>query len=145
MLFERGAFTADDSAATALALAIYGLGLPAFVLQKVLQPVYFARENTRTPFYFALVSMVVNAGAGDRAGAGHRLYRRRHRHHARGLGDGARCSGSAPRGWARRPGSTRGSGRRLWRIGVAAWAMGAVLWVLALLLGPMFGTPGLDR
>jgi len=33
VLFERGAFGADDSAATALAVAIYGLGLPAFVLQ----------------------------------------------------------------------------------------------------------------
>ncbi len=61
VLFERGAFTADDSAATAMALAVYGAGLPAFVLQKVLQPLYFAREDTRTPFYFAVVSLVVNA------------------------------------------------------------------------------------
>jgi putative peptidoglycan lipid II flippase len=61
VLFERGAFTAADSAATAAALTIYGLGLPAFVLQKVFQPLYFARENTKTPFYFALVSMLVNA------------------------------------------------------------------------------------
>ena len=60
-LFERGAFTADDSANTALALAIYGLGLPAFVLQKVMMPMYFAREDTRNPFRFALVGMVVNA------------------------------------------------------------------------------------
>jgi putative peptidoglycan lipid II flippase len=62
VLFERGAFTAEDTAATAAALAVYGLGLPAFVLQKVLQPLYFARENTRSPFYYALASMVVNAG-----------------------------------------------------------------------------------
>jgi putative peptidoglycan lipid II flippase len=61
VLFERGAFTAADSAQTALALAVYGAGLPAFVMQKVLQPLYFAREDTRTPFRFALVSMVVNA------------------------------------------------------------------------------------
>ncbi|MGR3756282.1 MAG: murein biosynthesis integral membrane protein MurJ [Tranquillimonas sp.] len=61
VLFERGAFDAADTRATALALAVYGLGLPAFVLQKVLQPLYFAREDTRTPFRFALVSMVVNA------------------------------------------------------------------------------------
>ena len=60
ILFERGAFTATDSAATGLALAIYGLGLPAFVLQKIFQPLYFAREDTRRPFYFALVSMLVN-------------------------------------------------------------------------------------
>jgi len=60
VLFERGAFDASDTAPTALALAIYGIGLPAFVLQKVLQPLYYAREDTRRPFYFALISMVVN-------------------------------------------------------------------------------------
>ncbi|MFT6944059.1 MAG: putative peptidoglycan lipid II flippase, partial [Yoonia sp.] len=43
VLFERGAFTSDDTTATALAVAIYGLGLPAFVLQKTLQPLFFAR------------------------------------------------------------------------------------------------------
>ncbi len=62
VLFQRGAFTATDSANTALTLAVYGAGLPAFVLQKVLQPLYFAREDTRTPFRYALLSMVVNAG-----------------------------------------------------------------------------------
>jgi putative peptidoglycan lipid II flippase len=61
VLFERGAFGSQDTAQTALALAAYGLGLPAFVLQKVLQPLYFAREDTRSPFRFALVAMVVNA------------------------------------------------------------------------------------
>ncbi len=61
VLFERGAFNANDSAMTASALAIYAIGLPAFVLQKVFQPLYFAREDTKTPFRFALVSMVINA------------------------------------------------------------------------------------
>ena len=42
------------------ALAIYGAGLPAFVLHKVLQPLFYAREDTRSPFLYALVSMVVN-------------------------------------------------------------------------------------
>ena len=61
VLFQRGSFTAADSQATALALAIYGLGLPAFVMQKILQPLYFAREDTRSPFRYAVVSMFVNA------------------------------------------------------------------------------------
>ncbi|MEO9651960.1 MAG: murein biosynthesis integral membrane protein MurJ [Roseobacter sp.] len=61
VLFERGAATSDDSAAIALAVAIYGLGLPAFVLQKIMQPVFFAREDTKRPFNYALVSMIVNA------------------------------------------------------------------------------------
>lgn len=61
VLFERGAATADDTAAIAVAVAIYGLGLPAFVMQKILQPLFFAREDTRRPFNYAVVSMVVNA------------------------------------------------------------------------------------
>ena len=59
-LFERGAFTAADSRATATALAVYAIGLPTFVLQKVLQPAFFAREDTRTPLRYAVVSMIVN-------------------------------------------------------------------------------------
>jgi len=60
VMFERGAFTSADSVTTAGALAIYGIGLPAFVLQKVLQPLYFAREDTKTPFKFALIAMLLN-------------------------------------------------------------------------------------
>jgi len=61
VLFQRGAFDAGDAAATALALAVYGAGLPAFVLQKVFQPLYYAREDTRRPFAYAVVAMLVNA------------------------------------------------------------------------------------
>ncbi len=60
VLYGRGAFGAADTDATALALAIYGAGLPAFVMQKVLQPLYYAREDTRRPFHYALVAMVLN-------------------------------------------------------------------------------------
>ncbi len=61
VMYERGATTAADSQAMAYALAIYAVGLPAFVLQKLLQPLYFAREDTKSPFRFAIGSMVVNA------------------------------------------------------------------------------------
>jgi putative peptidoglycan lipid II flippase len=61
VLFERGAFDAADTSATALAVAVYGLGLPAFVMQKTLQPLFFAREDTKRPFYYALVALVLNA------------------------------------------------------------------------------------
>nr|WP_321507320.1 murein biosynthesis integral membrane protein MurJ [uncultured Celeribacter sp.] len=60
-LFQRGAFSPEDAAKTAQAVMIYGLGLPAFVMQKVLQPLYFAREDTKTPFRFAVYAMVINA------------------------------------------------------------------------------------
>jgi putative peptidoglycan lipid II flippase len=61
VLFQRGAFTAADTLPTALAVAVYGAGLPAFVMQKVISPLYYAREDTRSPFRFALHAMLVNA------------------------------------------------------------------------------------
>ena len=59
-LFEHGATARSDTEAMAFACAIYGLGLPAFILQKLLQPLYFAREDTRTPFLYAVLAMIVN-------------------------------------------------------------------------------------
>ncbi|MEM8569527.1 MAG: murein biosynthesis integral membrane protein MurJ [Pseudomonadota bacterium] len=61
VLFERGQFTAADTQATALAVMIYAAGLPAFVLQKIYLPMYYAREDTRSPLRFTLRAMVVNA------------------------------------------------------------------------------------
>ena len=61
VLFERGQFGSADTSATALAVAVYGIGLPAFVLQKLLQPLFFAREDTKSPFRYAMVAMVINA------------------------------------------------------------------------------------
>jgi putative peptidoglycan lipid II flippase len=61
VLFERGAFGRQDTLATALALAVYGAGLPAFVLHKLLQPLFYAREDTRRPFRYAVWALAVNA------------------------------------------------------------------------------------
>jgi putative peptidoglycan lipid II flippase len=60
VLFERGAFTAEASAATAITLAAYAVGLPAFVLIKVFQPGFFAREDTATPVKVAAVAVAAN-------------------------------------------------------------------------------------
>jgi putative peptidoglycan lipid II flippase len=60
VLFERGAFSAADAAATAGALAAFAVGLPAYVLIKVLSPGFFAREDTRTPVRVAAVALVAN-------------------------------------------------------------------------------------
>ncbi len=60
VLFERGAFTPTDTLATAYALGIFALGLPAFVMIKVFSPAFFAREDTRTPMHFAVASMAAN-------------------------------------------------------------------------------------
>jgi peptidoglycan biosynthesis protein MviN/MurJ (putative lipid II flippase) len=62
-LFERGAFTAADTPATAYALAIFALGLPSFVLIKVFSPAYFAREDTATPMRYATLSLTLNTVA----------------------------------------------------------------------------------
>lgn len=59
-LLEHGAFTAGDTIASAQALAAFSLGLPAYVLIKVLTPGFYARSDTRTPVRIALVAMLVN-------------------------------------------------------------------------------------
>jgi putative peptidoglycan lipid II flippase len=59
VLFERGAFTAGDTAATAAALAAFALGLPGHVLVKTFSPVFFAREDTGTPMRAALIGFII--------------------------------------------------------------------------------------
>lgn len=61
VLYERGAFSVETTATVAATLAIYGVGLPAFVMIKALNPGYFAREDTRTPMIFTGISVLVNA------------------------------------------------------------------------------------
>ncbi len=60
VLYERGAFTPETTAITGRTLAIFGLGLPAFVMIKVFTPGYFAREDTRTPMIFAGIAVATN-------------------------------------------------------------------------------------
>jgi putative peptidoglycan lipid II flippase len=142
VLFERGAFGPQDTVNTALALAVYGLGLPAFVLQKVLQPLYYARHDTRRPFYYAVVSMVVNAAL------------------AVGLmpfiGFIAAALGTTLAAWAMVAQlwlGARGMGTaatlddrfrtRLWRIAGASAVMGVALLVVQAMLDGMLTAPGL--
>ncbi len=60
VLFERGAFGPEETRRTAGALMAFGAGLPAFVAIKVLQPGFFAREDTVTPLVFAAISIAAN-------------------------------------------------------------------------------------
>jgi len=60
VLFERGAFMAADTPPTAMALAAFAVGLPSFVLARVLSPAYFAREDTKTPMVYATINMLIN-------------------------------------------------------------------------------------
>jgi len=59
-LFQHGKFTAADTLLTAQALAAFSLGLPSYILVKVLTPGFYARADTRTPVRFATWSMGVN-------------------------------------------------------------------------------------
>ena len=60
-VFEWGEnFTADESRMTAPTLGAFAIGLPGYVLVKVLQPGYFARGNTKTPMYIAGITVLTN-------------------------------------------------------------------------------------
>jgi putative peptidoglycan lipid II flippase len=63
-LFTRGEFHVVDARATASALFYYGLGVPAFVMIRILAPAFFARQDTRSPMRFALISVAANIALG---------------------------------------------------------------------------------
>ena len=60
VLFERGAFGLHAAALSSQSLAAYALGLPAFVLVKVLAPAFFARGDTTTPVRIGLITLALN-------------------------------------------------------------------------------------
>ncbi|GLH77777.1 putative lipid II flippase MurJ [Bradyrhizobium sp. SSBR45G] len=129
LLFEHGAFTTDDAAATARVLTWLAAALPAQVLAKALQPAFFAREDTQTPLRATLIGCGVAialafllgqpfGASGIAAGLA--------------LGSWANAAvlirrGTASFGFAISPASRQ----RLPRIALAAAAMGAVLWTVA--------------
>lgn len=59
MIFQGGRFDLADAAVTGNVLAVLVLGLPAYVLVKVLVPNFYARADTRTPVYAAFISLAV--------------------------------------------------------------------------------------
>lgn len=62
IMFQRGAFSAADTAATAAALAAFASGLPAYVAAKVFTPGFHARVDTSTPVKLAGIAMLANVG-----------------------------------------------------------------------------------
>jgi len=60
VLFRHGAFTEIDATATTSALIAFSIGLPAYVLVKILSTGFFAREDTVTPVRVAIAAMAVN-------------------------------------------------------------------------------------
>jgi putative peptidoglycan lipid II flippase len=128
LLFEHGAFTAADTAATARALALLALGLPAHVLVKTLSPAFFARDDTHTPLLATL------AGLAAAVPAALLLYPW---FGASGVAASLALAAWSSAGWL--AGGTARSGfsldaqgrRRLPLIALAALAMGGLLWLTA--------------
>jgi putative peptidoglycan lipid II flippase len=59
-LFEYRDFAGQDVTMAGLALVAYGVGLPGFMLVKVLAPAFYARQDTRTPVKVAILAMASN-------------------------------------------------------------------------------------
>jgi len=59
-LFGYGSFTIENINMTASALKYFGYGIPAFALIKILSNFFFARNNTKTPFYISTFIVLLN-------------------------------------------------------------------------------------
>ena len=59
-LFGYGSFNETSVKNAGIALFYFAFGLPAFALIKIFSSFLFARHNTKTPFYFSLISVFIN-------------------------------------------------------------------------------------
>ena len=59
-LFGYGRYNPTDTQHTAEALAAFSVGLPSYILVKVLTPGFYARQDTKTPVRFAMIAIAVN-------------------------------------------------------------------------------------
>jgi putative peptidoglycan lipid II flippase len=133
-LFGYGRYTPEDTHATAQALAAFSIGLPAYVLIKVLTPGYYARHDTKTPVRFALIAMGVNLALNlalipTIAHIGPPLATAA----SAVINLGLLYHTLVKRGDLVADAQLK---RRAWRLGVAALLMGAVLWPLQVLFIP---------
>jgi putative peptidoglycan lipid II flippase len=59
-IFAHGAFDKHAAALSAIALAAYGVGLPAFALSRIVQATFYARHETATPARVTIVALICN-------------------------------------------------------------------------------------
>ena len=59
-LFGYGSFNIENINMTSSALKYFGYGIPAFALIKILSNFFFARNNTKTPFYISAFIVLLN-------------------------------------------------------------------------------------
>jgi putative peptidoglycan lipid II flippase len=60
IIYQRGAFTELDTATTANILCLFDIGLPAFILNKILMQIFYANSDTKTPMNITIYSLLVN-------------------------------------------------------------------------------------
>jgi putative peptidoglycan lipid II flippase len=60
--YVGGNYSIADGQATGAVVSALVVGLPAYVLVKVLTPNFFARKDTKTPVYTAAISLLLNVG-----------------------------------------------------------------------------------
>lgn len=60
VMFEHGKFDSTATRAVAYTVIGFSTGLPAYILAKIFNSSFFARQNTKTPIYVALGSMILN-------------------------------------------------------------------------------------
>ncbi len=61
-LFRYGAFTAYDVDMAQQSLLAFSVGLPAFILIKILAPGFYARQDMKTPVRIGIIAVIVNIG-----------------------------------------------------------------------------------
>ncbi|MBX9883053.1 MAG: murein biosynthesis integral membrane protein MurJ [Sphingomonas sp.] len=142
-LYQHGKFTPADTVATAQALAAFSVGLPSYILVKVLTPGFYARHDTKTPVKFATwaigLNIVFNLAL---------IIPLKH------MGPPLATALSSSANVALLYWTLRRRGhfepdiqlqRRAWRLAVAALIMGAALWPLNALFLPYTTGPSLTR
>ena len=60
VVYQGGKFTGHDTRMAAISLSAMSLGIPAFMLSKVLSPAFYARQDTRTPMRAAILTVIAN-------------------------------------------------------------------------------------
>ena len=60
VLFERGAFGTNATYLTALALAMYSIGMVAYGLRDVLGKIFYSLQDTKTPMVNGVIAMAMN-------------------------------------------------------------------------------------
>lgn len=60
IIYQRGAFNYQDTLMTANAMIAFCLGLPAFILIKVITPIFYSKNDTKTPLRITIYSLLLN-------------------------------------------------------------------------------------